>query len=357
MNIKTIIKILRETKYIRSVLKKYGDSLVCGIYYQHKSFRALSLDEPEIRERARIYFDKGGSGKRMQSVAKALNKIHFFKNKNKRSSEEYEGFYSANNYDKIREIKLFSFKRNKILTICTSPDEMQKQIDQYKIFGSAYNMPSVKKNNKYGNSFEISMIDLKKYIGERFAFENIIRSTIAYNPCPKELILTSVKDLTAFSCKNEEQRFYMTKLVEKIDPSLMDMTIPSCIQHGDLSKDNLLYGECDGKVDFWWIDWEHAGNRVFFYDLFFYMVNSALFGDSVALNHYVNGDIDKEMSDYFSHFGLVYDKKYRFDYLLIFMIPFLVERVCPNATTTALKQYYEIIEIIGVCKEGEKNEA
>ncbi|MBR3805815.1 MAG: hypothetical protein IKJ13_03150 [Clostridia bacterium] len=347
MRIKTILKIAGEIRFVKSVLCRYGDSLARGRYYQHNSFRALSLDEGETREKARLYFDKNDSGKRMAAIAKKLSSIGYYKNKNKRSTEEYEAFYIANNYDKKREIKLFSFKNNRILTICTSAEEANKQILQYERFSGAYNMPRVKKIEKYNDAFEISMIDLRNFEGEASAFENICNSTVDNNPNVSVLDIVLAKELIEFSYDGEID-YYMRKIVDKISPSLMDIRISLCVQHGDLSKENLIYGECEGKLDFWWIDWEHVGERVFFYDYFFYIINSSLYYNMNAFKSYIAGESDDVLKKMFAHFALEFNSEKRFDYFLLFTISFLKERVCSKGGLPVLKTYYELIEVMEV---------
>lgn len=344
MRIKNVLRIVSEIRFIKSALRRYSGSLARGRYYQHNSFRALSLDESSTREKARLYFDMNDAGSRKVAIAKKLNSIGYYKNNNKNSTEEYEAFYIANNYDKKREIKLFSFKNNKILTICTSAEEADKQIEQYERLSGAYNMPKVLPVSKYENSFEISMIDLKPFNDEKSALNNIAKSVIGYNVSTENAKFDYVANALAFSYENEEINTYMKKIADKISPDIASSQVPLCMQHGDLSKENLLYGECDGKTDFWWIDWEHVAERPFFYDFFFYIVHSAFYGHSEAFERYINGCADTILEEFFAHFGLKYEDRYRFDYLMLYFIYFLKERVCLVSGVPTLKKYYELIE-------------
>lgn len=343
MKLKSAFRILNEIKYVKSVLKQYGHILARGRYYQHNCFRALSLDTPFIREKSQLYFNKGNSGKIMLRIIKVLRRVGYFTNRNKKSTGEYDGFYIANNYNKVREVKLFSFKNDRILTVCVGREEAKKQLAEYKQFGGAYNMPRVQKDERFETSFEISMVKLKKYESESLAFENICASTATYNSKTEELQRITVKELINFSY-DDEQNVYLKKIADKIDKKLLEIKIPLCTQHGDLSKDNLIYGDCDGKTDFWWIDWEHVEKRVFFYDLFFYMINPALYGDKAPFETYINGEADEVLQKFFAHFGTEFEKDKRFDYFLIFTLPFLKERVCPIGGLPILKRYYALIE-------------
>lgn len=343
MKIKSVLHILKEIKYMKSVIKKYGDLLSCGKYILFDGFRAMSLNDTETLKRAHIYFDKPGISPRMASIAQKLNKISFFANKNKKSTAEYDAIYTANNFDKEREVKLFSFKKNRILTICTSHEEKDKQISQYELFGKAYSMPEVKENKNYTNSFEISMIGLKNFPGDDMALKAISRSTIDYNPKIDGLIQKRVSNLISYDYNNEEMASLLDDLSSKIDQRILDMHIPLCVQHGDLSKDNLLFGEADGKTNFWWIDWEHAKERVFFYDYFFYIMNSAMYYDTLAYEHYMSGNADEDLKNFFAHFGLDFIPEKKRDYYLVFAIIFLKERVCDLGHIATLKTYCKFI--------------
>ena len=336
MKLKTVIDIIQEISYLHSILKRYGGSLENGRYHLFNSFRAMSL--VDSKDNATVYFGWAKSYPKKMKVAKFLNKIGYFKNHSK-TTAEYEAFYSANNYDKLREIKLFSFKRGKILTLCTSQSEAEKQIEQHGLFSSAYNMPKVEKKDRYPNSFEISMIDVKSTPSDLDALKTILDCTTKYNQSTKYLNRKIGRKLIEFSYENQEINALLNSICEKINASVLESEIPMCMQHGDLSKENLIYGQADDKIGFWWIDWEHAGERIFLYDFFFYIINSAMYFDTKALDCYLNGDLDDALNCLFQHFGLSFSPKNKKDWLLIFMIVFLKERVCGFGRIDALKKY------------------
>ena len=341
MKLKAVADIIREISYLRSIIKRYGGSLENGRYHLFDSFRAMSVIESG--ERAFAYFGRAKAGPKKVRVARALNKIGYFKNKTK-TTAEYEALYSANNYDKVREVKLFSFKRGKILTLCTGQSEAEKQLSQYEALSHAYDMPRVEKKERYENSFEISMIDLKPIPSDLDALKTILECTVKFNPSTENLDRTPAKKLIEFSYENGETNTMLKSIAERIDPSVLEREIPLCMQHGDLSKDNLMYGTADEKTGFWWIDWEHAEERVFFYDLFFYIINSAIYYDTKAFDCYIKGEADDALKKAFAHFGLQYSPENKKDWLFVFMIVFLKERVCDLGRTEALKTYCRFIQ-------------
>ena len=151
------------------------------------------------------------------------------------------------------------------------------------------------------------------------------------------------EEITDFSYSAEENEL-LEGIRSKISKVALLEELPFSVQHGDISKENLLYGEADGKTDFWWIDWEHARERVFFYDLFFYIVNSAFYYNTAAYDLYMGGEADEMLKEFFNHFGVNFDPNKRKDYLLIYMIDFLKERVCAFSRVSALKEYCEFLE-------------
>ena len=343
MKIKSVLNILNEIRYMKSVLRKNGHLLAAGRYRVFDSFRAMSLEDDRVLACAHPYFDKPGISFRMAWVAAWLNKIGYFANRNKCASGKYEAFYTANNYDKVREVKLFSFRNNKILTICTSEAEVEKQIGQYEQFSKAYPMPTVKRNDCAPNSFEIAMVQLKPFPGDDAALRAIARATMSFHSSADELERISARELIGYDYEDEQINRLLNGVVEQIDESLLDQAYASCVQHGDLSKDNLIYGESDGATDFWWIDWEHAAQRVFFYDYFFYILNSAMYYDTAAYERYMSGAADLELKEFFGRFGATFVPEKRRDYFLIFAVDFLKERVCDFGRVAALNAYCEFI--------------
>jgi hypothetical protein len=342
--LKMLAHYFRECSYLKSVLKQYSASMRPGKYRLFPSMRAMALHEPQVLNRAETYFAKKDYSQRTRCIVSFLNRLYGFTNDKQTGC--YEAIYTANNYDKIREVKLFSFSEKRILTICTSELVCAEQISQYEKWHRAFKMPAIKKGSSYANSFEIAMVELKQRPPEIEALRCIVQSTKAYQSAEQRHHHTlCLGEAVKFAYEDHEMNILMTELTSKIGRDLLSVQIPLCSQHGDLSQDNLLYGESDGCTDYWWIDWEHAGERVFFYDLFFYMLNSAVYANSPeALDCYISGECDKLVRDYFAHFGMAYDETRRKDYFLIFVILFLKERVCDCGRMKALRMYYQFLD-------------
>ena len=344
MKIKTILGILKEFRYLQSILKHYSDSLVAGKYYLHDNFHTMALKDPEVMEKVQQNFRKSTTNSRVKSLIHAFNKIGFFFNRNRDSVGEYDAFYIANNYDEIRELKLFSFKNNRMLTVCTSQSSMEEQLHLYERLSNSYNMPAVKKYDRYTNALEVSMVQWRPFPGDEHALYAIVQSVMRFRIANKKLHSCSGKDLIAFSYNNGEMNELLGSLVKKIDKNILDLQIPLCLQHGDLSKENLIYGEAEGKCAFWWIDWEHVGERVFFYDFFFYIINAAYYGDKTAYECYMGEKCNVILEEFFELFGLIFDKAKKRDYFLLFTVVFFKERLCEKGELQGLKAYIDFLD-------------
>lgn len=346
MNPKRIIQIAREFFYFKSIIKKYGESLEKGRYKLFDNMRSFSLDSPETIETASKYFINDKAPSKVTSLISLINKTNFYTNKKNSDNIKFEAIYTANNYDKKREIKLFSFKRKQILTICTSSETFEKQFDEYERLNNNFGMPLVDKYYLYDNSFVISMVDILPRPSDKSALSNIYHCISSYNINHlEEGGAKKLGDILDFSQYSEEMRALLQSLADRISPNCSLDLVPTSLQHGDLSRSNQLYGTCDNKTDFWWIDWEWAGNRIFFYDYFFYILNTALYyNEPEVLYSYLNGEFDTDLTAFFNTYDLMYEPADKMDYFLIFVIDFLKERVCDRGNLAALETYCNFLE-------------
>jgi len=341
--VKQVKRVLGEICYFKRLLKTYGEHLLPGQYYLFPGLRAIAATRS--LEKAKTYFGKKAKPSKTQKLISAINGTNYYRNKRQSNLETYEAVYSANNYDKVREIKLFSFERNEILTFCTCEQARQKQLEEYEGLRGYFGMPRVQRQDVGRYAYKISMVTLVPRPEERLSLEAVCRCVAAYyqaHRAEQDDVLAS--QIMNISYPQKDIQDLLLELTQRIDPAVLEMRIPLCFQHGDLSRDNLLYGSCDGKTDFWWIDWEHARQRIFFYDYFFYILNTAVYyHDMSALKAYLCGDYQPHLQEFFAQFGLRYDQTHCRDYLLIFAVAFLKERVCDLNNTAALKMYCDFL--------------
>ena len=203
-------------------------------------------------------------------------------------------------------------------------------------------MPPVRATALYENAYEIAMISLLPRPAEPAALAAIAAATARASA-------ERVEAKTAAEICNCHYGQEMDALLFPLCKATLDVlgegaTIPLLPQHGDLSRDNLLYGEAEGRVDFYWIDWEHLCPRLFFYDYFFYILNTAVREKDLSpMEAYLSGACDEHLAVFFERFGLRYDPEKRKGYFLLFTVDFLRERVCDRGSLGALRMYCDFI--------------
>ena len=352
MRIKEIKKVLTEINFFRKTLKKYGSVMRRGKYYLFSTMRAAVLNNLEFYNAAVPYFYKKTPDSLRKNLITIINKIGFLNNKQK-SEQKYDAFYVANNYDASREVKLFSFSERKILTICANRNDYSEQVRLYDELGEWYNLPKVEECHLYENSYKISMIELKERPTDEYAIKEILFATMKYNTQGKCNKSIAVKDLVIANYENDELNVILQRLISEISSEVLNVSLPCCEQHGDLSRDNLIYGISEDKEAFWWIDWEHRKSRVFFYDFYFYILNTAVYiKDTFALESYLKGDYNEELKIFFNSFGVEFSSDKLIEYFLVFVISFLKERVCDLNNIIALKMYCENLIKLKLLTEG-----
>ncbi len=345
MHLKTIKRYFTQIRFVKKTFKKYKNLLCKGKYNLQPCMRVVLLNEDWVKDEGEKYFGGMTCSKTSTRVAKLVNKFFGLRN-NKAKKNLYQAIYIANNYDKKREIKLFSFNQKEILTICIDKQSCDKQISQYETLHEFFVMPKVSQYDEIEHAYKVSMIDVLPRPSDDEAIKNIVDCMMKYRKQNDSNVI-SISEILNFNDENEEAKKMLLEIASYLTPNILDKKIATCLQHGDLSRDNLIYGTCEESTGFWWIDWEHARERIFFYDFFFYMLNTAIyFEDKNALNSYLSGKYDKNMFDWFKQFGSEYDGKYIKDYFIVFAIDFLKQRVCPLNNIRILKSYCDFIKEI-----------
>ncbi len=344
MSLKSIKHILREMRYFKCLIRRYGKSLYQGKYRLFPSMRAIVLEGEDSIERATPYFEKKIVASKKTALIDKVNALGYYRNRKKGSGDLYEAIYSANNYDKVREIKLFSFERKRILTVCTSKEARNTQLAEYEALHEAFGMPCVTENNLYPNAYEISMVELLPRPEEVEALAEIARCTAAHHRLHPFCDRRSTADVLRADYGDEALSAPLALLASSVSEDAKARSIPLCLQHGDLSRDNLIYGTCDGHEGFFWIDWEHKRARLFFYDYFFYILNTAMYySDTAALDAYLSGACDAHLDAFFKTFGMTYEKDRKKDYFIIFAVDFLRQRVADLGNVSVLNTYVDFI--------------
>ena len=338
MRIISLMRFLCHLAYVKRQFNKRKKLLVPGRYILMPSMRSFSLDDPGVFEVAKKYFPQTWHSRVKCFVVSVLNKLGAFTNRKQGGC--YQAMYIANKYDKVREVKLFSFCENKILTICTSSVSFEKQLDQYQRLSFAYSMPPVVPMPDCENSYEIEMITLLPRGDAISALQEIAEAHMKFFATKGHF---SVEKILGDMRMRAEYADVVRTIKEKLSFGILTVEFPLCMQHGDLSQDNLMYGTCAGEKGYWWIDWEHEGLRLFYYDFFFYILNSAYCTHDLApLHTYLRGECDGILKKWFELAGIQYCEAKREEYLWVYFLSFLNERV---HTVDTAQNYLAFLEM------------
>jgi thiamine kinase-like enzyme len=87
------------------------------------------------------------------------------------------------------------------------------------------------------------------------------------------------------------------------------------ITHGDATFLNIIY---DGK-DFYYIDFENVGTRIFFFDIFFFLYIYSENFDFSLLENYFAGFYDEKFCSLFNTLALDFKPENRLLYFLVFL--------------------------------------
>lgn len=248
MGILAWINYLKQLRYMKRVLKKHAHLLLPGEYRMFPSMRALVANHQDIITQASTYFIHHTKSNRENPAVRLINKTSYFTNK---KNGTYEAVYVANNREKLREVKLFSFSESKILTFCTGDDTCRNQISEYAELSSSYGMPQTQLYDQKHHAVYVSMITPAPRPAEPHALSTIINCTIKYNTPIRIVEKLSLPEILDFSSFPTEIQQIMSAITNKIDFSAIPTSIPLCMQHGDISQDNLMYGAADGETKFY----------------------------------------------------------------------------------------------------------
>ena len=338
MKIKTFLKLCKEFKYYKRIVKEYRHELSNGRYYMYPCMRAL------CKNSERLYYDKYFNNKvsnaKFVPFVRLFNRFFRVKVCTKQLEKKYSAIYIANNTDESREIKLFDRENNVLKIYCADLQSYHKKMDEVQTLEPFFRLvPSFDFDVK-SKSFLQKMINIEsKRPDERFVLNEIIQSGTTLPILGQVEIKDAIIQAQQYVSVFPELAFVLDRIKEKTPK-----TIPATISHGDLSTDNFLYGNIGQEENsLYWIDWEHLDTRLFFYDFYFYILNNAVRGNNFEpyyefINH------PNIVAPLFQHFQFAYSEENAKHTFLLFMLFFLLERVLPTKSQKAFEIYYSFIE-------------
>lgn len=171
--------------------------------------------------------------------------------------------------------------------------------------------------------------------------------------------------------KNMESCLSVESLIQSSQDSIMDKEIlhsmvslipeknrndfwPMARVQGDFNFSNILYD----NLDFYFIDWEHSGVHLFFYDMINILFTEAYHKDYFYLEEYFNGRFDHYFTEVFMLFGKQFieeEKMYYFALFLITRMVFFESRINVEMIDLICKEYNRVInEVLVMTKKKDR---
>lgn len=260
------------------------------------------------------------------------------KNNEKRENHAFSGkmvLFSNKQKNEIQygDLKIFDFEKKEILTSYFSKKSYQKKLIDTKHFSGFFNIPEVKAfSEKERNSIEelIEFMPRKDYHGADFlkTMNYVFDSHIKYfreSKANKTFKLIKPASFFEFKALHPVNQENLDTIKSLIGEKHLQIDLPACYQHGDLSYSNILLtktGNC------YLIDWEHASDFTLLYDIMWPWQNEAINHNNYFLiKNYFNGTFDEYMKKVFGAFNLKYNNEDRLSYLLIIIGELVYHRV------------------------------
>ena len=205
------------------------------------------------------------------------------------------------------EYKIFDFKNKKVLTIYNDAKKCHLVYNNREIWSKDFTTVDFKLHQDQ-NAIEEQMIS-RIPCDSTILFAQLLKDYNKYlsntEHCPTE---SYVQDDLIYFCRAIGRESDFKLLREYI---LGDDNI-SCVTHGDLWYSNVMMTE----NGLFYLDFENIGPRVFYYDLFFFIVGDYLFrGNDVLLDAFRNGMYDRDFDSLFHSVGAKYYPEKKITYI------------------------------------------
>lgn len=341
---------LNRVKMIKLAMRRlkcffnYSNYIRRGTYLTTHNLKGYYLNSSEIEKFVQSHLSFIWSKKPLR----VLN----FRNKN--GSGDILLFSNTEVEKKPASIKVFHIAEGYVETIYNDVNKMEQDLEGYHKFSSHFKTPQLLRIDETSHTIkeEIILGSATEKIGsveKNQFYKNIIlyySEYFAKNSC------TGV--LTYFDLISRCEETGMPKNIIKIMRNgNTDEMFPCYFLHGDLSPTNVL--EKKGNPVF--IDFEHCGSQIFFYDSFWYIKDYfTQFCDSTLLENYMKGEFDTQYRLMFDAVSLQYKTDHRKKYIYAFLMCMYLERGINLENTGRLAVLNNIQQIINAMEGARQNE-
>lgn len=316
------------------LVKEKEHYLKDGLYYVDKNKVYISNDRRQNNLFEKKYFNG------VQSIKVLLKKqLRSFFRVDKLYISSKEKVFKGNLLLVTRNnnIKIFDYHNSKVLTIFSDNNSFKKHLDTNKTFYFWFNLVKI---------LEINYVD--KVIIEEFIVNT---SSEHWNESQEDAV---VKEIFK-SYKNyylDYTRKNKSKSVEIVPPLNKKLEYHNTISdsfvkvpcHGDICFKNILFNDLN---NIFFIDWEHSGDYLFYYDLINWMFVEAMDNKNYQyLNDFAFGKYDYYFETIFNLFNIQYKQNMKTDYLKAYIMERYLNRdICKGTLERKykLQKYLHIL--------------
>lgn len=338
--IKSLVSNIRKLKNeFDEIIRKNSDYLACGTYKvapslkmaYNKKYSKLFLEEDKNCWIAVFNkFDQvDGTTK---ALRKLTNLLYLLKKPSKHQLFYGDAILISSKGNMLRFIDL---NKSTVCTKYNSKTIYENVLQKRNAWGKYFNVvPVIEKSSD--NLYTIEKYLIRQPIKAESELLIIINGLI--NVAAKlPRIVNSFVGNDAYALKDFCERlniqglYYRLLEIMKGDCNLHTLT------HGDLTFLNVIFHD----NELYYIDFENVCNRVFFYDVFFFICFHYLYDDSSLIDNYLSGNYDDKFTLLFKLFGLEFNPHNRAFYVICFLYynqrgDFLDERLINRLTNSII---------------------
>lgn len=354
--IKRIIGFVRRKKDMAEQFLANSDKLVPGEYIFDTWLTYIHIKDDSISKRAEFMFAKRPK-KTSHLIAIFIIRTLFFRKKTQiRQSKQSLTFFGtvylpANNQGENNDAKIFDFENKKVMSLLSSGIKFSEKVEDYKRFRSYFPIPAIlwKDSNDLLIIEElIEFTSSSSWLKEKnVSFTNDLfeRYTKYLKHCKKDndfFMITPNELYKNLDKGNNDVKSFILKYTSE---EVRNIKFPIVKLHGDLWSSNVLLRK-GSTSEFYYIDWEYATDLVFFYDVFWFMQNEAIYHENLTfIKSYINGEYDSQFEEMFKAFGLEFEEEHRQEYFVIFFLNMFVSRLRNKNQNTKNGVYNQFVNL------------
>ncbi|RNF39620.1 phosphotransferase [Planococcus salinus] len=365
-----IKRLIAFNRVIATTVKKFKEHhvyLAPGKYVLDQNLKYIYRNDLDTKEFVNNVILKNNYKLNSSFSIKSIYKSFFVPRKNIVKGEVIDKSFMgtvyllSNDLTEEKDVKIFDINTKEVLSICVERKALQKKINNYNYFSKYFRIPRVISYN----------------LSEKICFEQLIISKpknewteLDYNKVISNIFQTYAQyyfqyaenNTVVYTCMRDKLTQIRNDGILKslgdmldlnISAELINSNLPLVNQHGDLWLYNILLSN-NKENDIYFIDWEHSGEFIFLYDLFWWMQNEAVYNNDISyLRNYLDGKYDSEIIELFKAFNMIFDQTNRLEYFNIFMIEMLFNRVLSSNESTkliVLNTYRALMQELISCK-------